>query len=364
MNLPTAPKFTRRSRRKIIRSGIITGNIILLLAIGLFVLDNRSASSSVRSSTLISATSTTSSVTNPLDQLSADQIALEAAQMVKLPELTMVRNRADSAAILSSVVPNDNSTLAKPQVVTTAQKSRLDIIFYKVVRGDNVDKLARHFHVSAADIKSSNNLTGNTLTVGRNLVIPPGNGIVYRVSTSDTIDTIVNRFQANRSTFITVNDAESGNVQVGEYVWIPNGVRPVVNTTAAVSVAPLTTNLFSASTTGSYYYTGPCTPNGYDCGWCTRWVAHRRQQIGSPLPPNLGDAISWAASAEQHGIPVSFKPQAGAAVWFPGMDHVGYVESVKKDGSYVMSEMNAAGFKTVSFRTIPASQVGNYKYIY
>ena len=61
---------------------------------------------------------------------------------------------------------------------------------------------------------------------------------------------------------------------------------------------------------------------------------------------------------------VGFRPQAGAAIAFPGRNHVGYVESVKKNGDVVMTEMNAVGWNTVSNGLIPASQAGNYKYIY
>ena len=61
---------------------------------------------------------------------------------------------------------------------------------------------------------------------------------------------------------------------------------------------------------------------------------------------------------------LSSTPQAGAGIWFPGADHVGFVESVSGDGSAYVSEMHVESYNTVTYRTIPASQVGNYKYIY
>ncbi len=348
-------KIDKKTRRRFTRWGIIGGNLLLLLLIAIFVVYNRSASQTVRSSTLNGTVTTASSLSNPLDQLSSDQIALEAAQTTNLPELTMVRNRADSATALLSVVPNDSSTLAKPQIVSTAEKSRYDIVRYITRPGDTVDSLAAKFNVSANSIRWSNNLTGNSLSANTVLEIPPGDGIVYRVKAGDTTTSIASKYQANKSTFVTVNDAEKG-VTRGELVWIPNGVQPVA--------APAFTQLSFGSISGGFYYSGACTPNGYDCGWCTWWAAFRRSQIGRPLPPNLGDAYSWVYLAPGAGLGVGSKPEAGSVIWFPGADHVGFVESVNSNGSAYISEMHVTGFNVVTYRTIPASQVGNYKYIY
>lgn len=348
-------KMDKRTRKKVIRWSIIGGNFVLLLLIGVFVITNRSASQTIRSGTVNSAVTTTNSLSSPLDQLSSDQIALQAAQMTDLPELTMVRNRADSASALLNVVPNDSTTLAKPQIVATSEKSRYDIVHYTVQANDTVESLATKFNVSANSIRWSNNLSSDTLKQGTDLLIPPGEGIVYQVKQGDTVSSITSKYQANQDTFITVNDAESG-VSAGELVWVPNGVQPVV--------APRFTQLSFGAISGGFYYSGGCISNGYDCGWCTWWAAFRRAQIGRPVPPNLGDAYSWAYLAPGAGLAVGLTPQAGAVIWFPGADHVGFVESVSADGSAYISEMHVVGYNIVSYRTIPASQVGNYKYIY
>jgi surface antigen len=70
------------------------------------------------------------------------------------------------------------------------------------------------------------------------------------------------------------------------------------------------------------------------------------------------------AIAPSDGLGVGRVPQAGAVIWFPGADHVGFVESVSADGSAYISEMHVQGYNIVTYRTIPASGVGNYYYIY
>lgn len=349
-------------KRKFGKKSIIAGNVVLLAVVAGFVLVNHSTSQTVRNSTVNNITASASSISSPLDQLSSAQIALQAAQMTKLPELTMVRNQADSATASLSVVPGDTNILAKPQVVSTAQKSRYDIIHYTAQNGDTVESLAAKFNVSANAIRWSNNLTGDNLHAGSGLLIPPAEGVVYLVKTGDTITSIVNKYQANKDTFVSVNDAESGSVTPGELVWIPNGQQP----------APLVANfraitaLSFGSISGGSYYSGPCIPNGYDCGWCTWWAAYRWSQThSSPFPQGMGDAYSWAALAPSHGLAVGFKPPGGGVViWFPGADHVGFVESVNPDGSIYVSEMHVLAYNQITYRTIPADQVGNYKYIY
>jgi surface antigen/LysM repeat protein len=361
MALPNLPakfdKLDKKSRRRTIRWAIVAGNFLLLLLIGAFLLVNHSASQTVRSSTANSIVGTASSVQNPLDQLSSDQIALVAAQMTNLPELTMVRNRADSTAILLAQVPNDSTTLAKPQVVTTAEKSRYDIIHYTVAAGDSVTSLATKFGVSTNSIKWSNGLSSDNLTAGASLLIPPAEGVVYQVKSTDTAATITNKYQANLDTFVTVNDAEGG-VSTGELVWIPNGVQPVL-----VNIPTLTilTGASSGTFSGAHRYNS-CSlgvNNGYDCGWCTWWAAFRRAQVGAPVPANWGDAYTWAAAA---GNRVTLSPAAGDVIWFP-YDHVGFVEGVNSDGSITISEMNQEGWDVVDYRNISADQIGNFRYI-
>src|SRR4051812_23590940 len=84
MDWASAPIVNKQARRRALRLGLVGGNILLLLSIGGFVFSHRSASQTVRSSTLTSIGSTTKSLSNPLDQLSSDQIAYEAALMAKL----------------------------------------------------------------------------------------------------------------------------------------------------------------------------------------------------------------------------------------------------------------------------------------
>jgi len=345
----TPSKLSKRSRRRLVRWSLITGNIVLLLVVAGFVLANRSASQTVRTSTLNSAAQTAGAQANPLDQLSAAQIALTAAQMAKLPELTAVRNQADSDSLMLSVVPNDSTTLTKPLVVSTAEKSKQDIVHYTTVSGDTVTSLSAKYGITPASIRWSNNISGDAIAAGTALVIPPVNGIVYTVRDGDTPANLAARYQSDQDQIIGFNDAEISGLTTGEQIVIPNGqIAPVVRANPAA--------FFLSAFTATY------GGNGYDFGYCTWYVANR-----IAVPTNWGNANTWDDYARLSGWTVSTVPIPGAIAQtdrgFEG--HVGVVESVSADGSQIIySDMNGlAGWGRVGYSgLVPATTFQHYIY--
>lgn len=347
------PVLDKRSKRRLIRWGIISGNVLLLLAVGIFVITNRSASQTIRSNALNSAVSTASSFSNPLDELSSAQIALNVAQMAKLMELTAIRNQADSDSLLLSTAPNDTTVLAKPQVVATAQKSKIDIRRYVTVQGDTVSGLANKFGISANSIRWSNNLAGENISAGVELVIPPINGIAYKVKPGDTPASLAQKYGADTAQIILYNDAEINGLKPSELIIIPNGR---VQTAVAYSS-------FFAANYGGY--------NGYDYGYCTWYTAEKVS-----VPTNWGNANTWDNYAKLSGWTVSSVPKVGAIGQTDrgSLGHTLYVEEVSADGTMIKySDMNGlAGWGRVGKSWERGQYVSNggwapaslFKYIY
>jgi surface antigen len=348
---PATEKINKaKSNRRVMRWSIIGGNVILLLLVGTFVLTNRSASQTVRASTLNSATATASSNVKPLDTLSSAQIALTAAQLGNLPELTAIHNQADSDSLILSVVPNDSSALAKPQIVSTNEKSKQDIVHYTTVAGDTVDSLATKYNVTANSIRWSNSISGTALTAGLKLSIPPVNGIIYTVKSGDTPASLAAKYSADVGQIIDANDAEINGLKPGEQIIIPNG-----------KVAPAVTfSSYRGGTVGTF--TASYGGNGYDYGWCTYYAASR-----VAVPSNWGNANTWDNYARLSGWTVSSRPVAGAIAQTDSGwgGHVAYVEAVSADGATIKySDMNGiAGWGRVGFSGwVPASTFPHYIY--
>lgn len=331
---------------------------MVLFVVATFVVNSPDGSGAVSQNAL--QISSNAVAENPLDQLSSADIAVQVAQLAQLEETVAVRNNADSANSQLALAPSAETVVAKPQVVATSLKSRKDIQTYTVQNGDTVSSIATKFGVTSDSVRWSNDISGEAIAAGRDITVPPVNGIVYTVKTGDTPDSLAQRYRANSELIIAFNDAEIAGLPVGQKIVIPDGIQPAATSRRSSGG--------SSSATGFAWGTGPVyTSNGYDYGWCTWHAANRRRETGNPIPSNLGNAITWYRIARNNGLPTGDEPRAGAVLWHAnlgGLGHVAYVEKMNDDGSMLVSDMNYPSWGRVTYRTVPSSEFGNYKFIY
>lgn len=103
---------------------------------------------------------------------------------------------------------------------------------------------------------------------------------------------------------------------------------------------------------------------GYAYGQCTWGVAARINQLGLKLKGRTGEKISiintmgngqdWVGTAARLGGETGKLPKAGAIISFSGgqYGHVGFVEKVYPDGSFLISETNYNGNPNYTFRKL------------
>jgi len=337
--------------RRLVRYGLVSFNVLLLIAIAWFTLGPTHKGQPLGRQGIISPTA--NAATEPLDQLSSADIAVQAAIAAGMSEdfvIVPVVNQAIDMRTEMSIAPVDTAVIAKPLLVPTHFKSRNDIKDYIVQPGDTVASVAAKFGVTSDSIMWSNGLRSNSLAEGMVLVIPPENGIVYVVQPGDTVDELARKFRANRDLIIAFNDIELTGLREGERILIPNGLQPVQRSTVAYGLV----------------WGG----NGYIRGYCTWHVANRRAAVGNPLPTNLGNASSWYRNAIANGMSAGYEPRQYAVLWHVdtsiagGLGHVGFVEQINPDGSILVSDMNYPWYGRVTTRTIQSSEFGNYRFIY
>lgn len=339
-----------KSRRRLLRGALVGGNILILALIVGFIIHTPHQNVAATPA-LLAGPNQSQTVANPLDQLSSSTIALTVAQLDNLPETTAINDQAISDTTELALAPASNSVVAKPQVVATRFASNKDIRVYVTQKGDTIGGIAAKFGITSDSIRWSNNITGDAVSAGMHLVIPPVSGFVYVVHPGDTPASLAARYHADESKIIAYNDAEIGGLHVGERIIIPGGDKAV----AAASSAPAILGIgdFGSASYGS---------NGYDFGFCTWWVAQLRARAGDPVPNNLGNASTWAIRAAEFGIPTGTVPRVGAAVVLStvGAGHVGYVTAVNGN-QITISEMNHEGWDITDTRTISGS---GYSYVY
>jgi N-acetylmuramoyl-L-alanine amidase len=324
----------KKSRRRIIRYGLIAANAVLLVAVVGFVLKTPNTSQAIKQSALASDVVAAS----PLDQLSSSDIAVHLARMASLPESTAVVNQADTISGQLAISSADSRVVAKPQIVSTAAKSYKDIQIYVTKSGDTLAKVAAQFGVTSDSIRWSNGLETSELRAGRELYIPPVNGIVYLVKAGDTTAKLARDYSANKAAIESFNDAEVGGLVVGRRIVIPDGTKA----STVYNVSSFGGGSVAWGGSAIYGY------NGYDYGWCTWYAANKIS-----VPANWGNANTWDNYAPASGWTVSGKPVPGAVAQSDagGWGHVGVVEAVSEDGQMIKySDMNGlAGWGAVGY---------------
>ncbi len=342
---------------------MVASNLALLAIVGAFILHSSSASNDTPLANASLASAVAAEEANPLDRLSSADVAVHIARVTGMPEATAVVNEADSVSANLAVAATDDRVIAKPQIVATALKSKKDIIKYTTAPGDTLSALASKFGVTSETIRLSNNISTETLDPGKELTISPVNGLVYTVKAGDTPDSIASTYRTNKEQLVAFNDAEVTPFNPGDQIVIPDALQPatVVAATFRTNGSPV-----SAAVTAGYNFGNDAVygGGGYDRGYCTWWAAFRRQQVGKPVPSNLGHAATWRFKAGQFRIPTGNAPQKYAVIHTTGGNHVGFVENVNEDGSVDISEMNSPGWNRVTHKTLSAAEAARYGYIY
>lgn len=97
---------------------------------------------------------------------------------------------------------------------------------YIVKSGDTLYGIANRYGVTVNDIKSLNNLTSNTLSIGQRLKLPgtmenPEDYIIYTVKSGDTLYAIANSYGLTPSELISYNNLNSTVLSIGQKLRIP-----------------------------------------------------------------------------------------------------------------------------------------------
>jgi surface antigen len=239
--------------------------------------------------------------------------------------------------------------IVKVNTATPDPPDRRPIQAFTVKTGDSLDNIAAQFGLTANTVRWSNGLTDDGAVLpGRVLLIPPANGVLVKVDVATNLAALASQYRVTAQDIIDYNYIrDPSHLVVGSFVMVPDGQGPPITRRAASSPRTVT---FSNETV-VYYGAVYGSSNRFPWGYCTWWVANKR-----PIPWS-GNAYEWWWQARQFGFAEGQVPKVGAimvqgiSAWSP-VGHVAYVESVNRDGSFTVSEMNYGRWGVVDFRTI------------
>ncbi|GGI40773.1 LysM peptidoglycan-binding domain-containing protein [Mammaliicoccus stepanovicii] len=242
---------------------------------------------------------------------------------------------------------------------------------HTVKNGESLWTIADQYGASVEELKSSNNISGNMIFPGQVITVNGSqsaggsgsqatatSGSTYTVKNGDSLAVIA---QQNG---VTVDQLMKSNNLQGYIIYPGQTLNIAGGSGANTSTVPTNNNNTQPTQGGNQSFNDQ---NLYDWGQCTYYVFDRRGQAGSSISTYWGDAKYWAGAAQADGYRVDNAPAVGAIMQSTAgqYGHVSYVESVKADGSLLVSEMNYNTPPGVQdYRTIPASEVYNYSYIH
>lgn len=174
-----------------------------------------------------------------------------------------------------------------------SEKPRDQVVEYTVEQGDTLSTIAQKFGVSVDTIKWSNDMRGDSLSIGQSVKIPPVTGIVHRVREGETIFTIAKKYKTDAQKIVNFpfndfTDLDTFALNVGQTLIVPDGVQP--------EAAPIliTKPPVLAGGTGQFQW-----PVGGTISQYPVWY-HMALDIANNAAPGIGAADSGTVTLVQY----------------------------------------------------------------
>ncbi len=127
--------------------------------------------------------------------------------------------------IITNNLTSNILSIGQELVIPIKPVTEEDYVVYKVVPNDTLYSIAKRFNTKVDAIKSFNNLTNNTLSIGQILQIPINNMEfvyqTYQIEPGDTLYSIARRYNTTVDKIMALNDDLSSFLMIGQVIKIP-----------------------------------------------------------------------------------------------------------------------------------------------
>ena len=240
---------------------------------------------------------------------------------------------------------------------------------YTVRAGDSLSSIASRYGTTYRHIMNLNGLNSFLIFPGQQLKVSGsvssnshssynsnsgGSSSTYTVRYGDSLSSIASRYGTTYQHIMRLNGLNNFFIYPGQKLRVSGSAS---------------SNTYSTRSAQSTYYSSPVFNhrNLYDWGQCTWHVFNRRAAIGKGISTYWWNANNWDNAAARDGYRIDGNPTVGSIAQSDAgyYGHVAFVERVNSNGSILVSEMNfSASPGILTYRTISAYQVRNYKFIH
>lgn len=120
-------------------------------------------------------------------------------------------------------------TLKVSSTTTPPQPTTPETNYYIVQKGDSLYAIANKYGTTVNKLKELNNLTSNNLSIGQKLLLepaqtlptPPASGTIYTIQPGDTLYAIANKFGVTVDSIKQANNLTSNTLTIGKTLSIP-----------------------------------------------------------------------------------------------------------------------------------------------
>lgn len=135
---------------------------------------------------------------------------------------------------LKSINNLTTDSLSIGQVLKLPGSSTISTDTYTVKSGDSLYAIAKKYNTTVDTLKSLNNLTSNTLSIGQVLKLPATSTDTYTVKSGDTLYAIANKYNTTVDALKSLNNLTSNTLSIGQTLKIPNSNSNSDNVTYTV----------------------------------------------------------------------------------------------------------------------------------
>lgn len=333
------------------------------------------------------------------DQVSESYTVANIANTIDLPSTSSISENYVTINVIyeSTGTTSSSSTdvIEKPAIIDTSNLDLTKIKTHTVVDGETLDTIIALYGSKATkdQVRWSNGMKKENLTVGATIYVPILNGIAYKAKSSDTPAALAEKYKSNEEQIIAYNNLEGKGIAADQILILPGAVVPEKERPEYVAPTPKPQPRYGRTYSyvydsgqrhnmieiGSYsywsnqYYATKWQNNPGAFGNCT-WFAWywRRNNMGSEywLPTGaIGNARNWISTLGG-SFYTGRTPAYGAVIQSTSgyYGHVGVVVGVNQGVNITIQEMNYAGpngkFNHVYQSTLDWADALRYNYIY